>query len=66
MTASSSAQIAGIALDRPADLSSRKVQESLSPSALLGFFRLDRSVEACATKMPAACWAGSPMEPITA
>lgn len=32
--------IAGIALDRPADLSSRKVQEKLSPSALVGFFRL--------------------------
>lgn len=32
--------IAGIALDRPADLSSRKIQEKLSPSALVGFFRL--------------------------
>jgi hypothetical protein len=40
MTAFPGAQIAGIALDRPADLSSRKVQEKLSPSALLGFFRL--------------------------
>ncbi len=34
------ARIAGIALDKPADLSSRTVQASLSPSALLGFFRL--------------------------
>lgn len=34
------AQIAGIALDRPADLSSKKIQEGLSPAALLGFFRL--------------------------
>ena len=34
------AQIAGIALDRPVDLSSRKVQEKLSSSALLAFFRL--------------------------
>ena len=30
----------GIALDPPPDLSSRKVQEKLSPSALVGFFRL--------------------------
>ena len=34
------AQISGIALDRPVDLSSRKVQEKLSSSALLAFFRL--------------------------
>jgi hypothetical protein len=34
------AQIAGIALDRPVDLSNRKVQEKLSSSALLAFFRL--------------------------
>ena len=40
MTATPNAQIAGIALDRPADLSSKKIQEGLSPSALLGFFRL--------------------------
>jgi hypothetical protein len=33
-------QIAGIALDWPVDLSSRKVQEKLSSSALLAFFRL--------------------------
>ena len=33
-------QIAGIALDQPVDLSSRKVQEELSSSALLAFFRL--------------------------
>ena len=33
-------RVAGIALDKPADLSSRTVQASLSPSALLGFFRL--------------------------
>jgi len=33
-------QIAGVALDRPADLSSRKIQESLSPSAILGFFQI--------------------------
>jgi hypothetical protein len=32
--------IAGVTLDRPADLSSRKIQESLSPSALIAFFRL--------------------------
>ena len=40
MTATPNSQVAGIALDRPADLSSKKVQASLSPSALLGFFRL--------------------------
>lgn len=34
------AHIAGIELDRPADLSGRAIQASLSPSALLGFFRL--------------------------
>jgi hypothetical protein len=34
------APIAGIALDKPADLSSKKIQARLSPSALLGFFRL--------------------------
>ncbi len=34
------AQISGIALDRPVDLSSRKIQEKLSSSALLAFFRL--------------------------
>jgi hypothetical protein len=33
-------QIPGIALDQPVDLSSRKVQEELSSSALLAFFRL--------------------------
>ena len=33
-------QIAGIALDQPVDLSSRKVQEKLSSPALLAFFRL--------------------------
>ena len=40
MTASSNPHIAGVALDRPADLSSRKIQESLSPSAILGFFHI--------------------------
>ena len=40
MTANPNSQIAGIALDRPADLSSKKIQASLSPSAILGFFRL--------------------------
>ena len=40
MTASPNPQIAGIALEKPADLSSRKIQERLSPSALVGFFRL--------------------------
>ena len=34
------APIAGIALEKPADLSDRKVQEKLSASAILGFFRL--------------------------
>ena len=45
MTASPHVHIAGIALDRPADLSSRKIQESLSPSALLGFFRLAKTLD---------------------
>jgi hypothetical protein len=40
MTASPNAHIAGIALEKPADLSSKKIQQSLSPSALVGFFRL--------------------------
>src|SRR5450755_2579424 len=40
MTSPPSSQIAGIALNRPADLSSKRIQECLSPSALLGFFRL--------------------------
>jgi hypothetical protein len=40
MVATPNTHIAGIALDRPPDLSSRKIQESLSPSALVGFFRL--------------------------
>jgi hypothetical protein len=40
MTASPNAHIAGIALEKPVDLSSRKTQGSLSPSALAGFFRL--------------------------
>ena len=40
MTAIPDAHIAGIALEKPADLSSRKIQERLSPSALLAFFRL--------------------------
>jgi hypothetical protein len=40
MTATSNVQIAGVALERPADLSSKKIQKSLSPSALLGFFQL--------------------------
>jgi hypothetical protein len=40
MTASLNPHIAGIALETPADLSSKKTQERLSPSALLGFFRL--------------------------
>ena len=35
-----SSQIAGIALEKPADLSSRKIQEKLSSSAIVGFFRL--------------------------
>ena len=38
--ATPNSQVAGIALDRPADLSSKVIQASLSPSALLGFFRL--------------------------
>ena len=32
--------IAGIPLDQPTDLSNRKIQERLSSSAILGFFRL--------------------------
>lgn len=40
MTATPNPQIAGITLEKPADLSNRKIQENLSPSALLGFFRL--------------------------
>ena len=40
MTASPNAHIAGIILEKPVDLSSRKIQETLSPSALVGFFRL--------------------------
>jgi hypothetical protein len=40
MTSPPSSQIAGIALNRPADLSSKRIQECLSPSALVGFFRL--------------------------
>lgn len=33
-------RFAGVPLDRPADLSRRKVQERLSPSAIRGFFEL--------------------------
>jgi hypothetical protein len=40
MTASPNLHIAGISLDKPADLSSKKVQERLSSSAILGFFQL--------------------------
>ncbi len=40
MTASANVHIAGINLEKPADLSSRQIQERLSPSALIGFFRL--------------------------
>jgi hypothetical protein len=40
MMASPNAHIAGITLEKPTDLSSRKTQERLSPSALVGFFRL--------------------------
>jgi Protein of unknown function (DUF2384) len=40
MTAIPNARSAALALDKPADLSSKKIQESLSPSAILGFFRL--------------------------
>ena len=40
MTTSPNAHIAGIALEKPVDLSSKKIQERLSPSALGGFFRL--------------------------
>ena len=32
--------LAGIALEAPADLSNRKIQEKLSSSAIVGFFRL--------------------------
>jgi len=32
--------LAGIALEKPADLSSRKIQEKLSSSAIVGFFSL--------------------------
>ncbi|MGZ4732291.1 MAG: antitoxin Xre-like helix-turn-helix domain-containing protein [Terriglobales bacterium] len=40
MTATPNVQIAGVTLDRPVDLSSKKIQERLSPSAILAFFRL--------------------------
>jgi len=40
MSATPNAHIAGITLEKPADLSSRKIQERLSPSAVLSFFRL--------------------------
>ena len=40
MTATPNVQVAGVTLDRPVDLSSRKIQEKLSPSAILAFFRL--------------------------
>jgi Protein of unknown function (DUF2384) len=40
MTASPNPHIAGIVLEKPVDLSSKKIQGSLSPSALVGFFRL--------------------------
>ncbi|MGH9504561.1 MAG: antitoxin Xre-like helix-turn-helix domain-containing protein [Terriglobales bacterium] len=40
MTTVPNIQIAGVPLEKPADLSNRKTQESLSPSALVGFFRL--------------------------
>ena len=40
MTASPNSNIAGILLEKPADLSGKKTQERLSPSALIGFFRL--------------------------
>jgi len=40
MTATPNAHLAGKAFDRPADLSSREIQEKLSPSAILSFFRL--------------------------
>ena len=40
MTATPNVQIAGVTLDRPVDLSSKKIQEKLSPSAVFAFFRL--------------------------
>jgi hypothetical protein len=40
MTAIPNARNAVLALDKPADLSSKEIQESLSPSAIVGFFRL--------------------------
>jgi len=40
MTVTPNVYIAGIALDQPADLSGKKIQARLSPSAILGFFRL--------------------------
>ncbi len=40
MSATPNTPIAGIAFETPADLSSRKIQEKLSPSAIMGFFRL--------------------------
>jgi hypothetical protein len=40
MTPAANVRIAGVLLEKPADLSDRKTQESLSPSALVGFFRL--------------------------
>ena len=40
MTASPNPHVAGIVLEKPADLSSKRIQERLSPSALVGFFRL--------------------------
>ncbi len=38
--ASRDVRLAGVTLETPADLSNRKIQERLSPSALLGFFQL--------------------------
>lgn len=40
LPASGVVQIHGVAWDRPADLSSRAVQEKLSPTAIRAFFRL--------------------------
>ena len=40
LPASGVVQLHGVALDRPADLSSRAVQEKLSPIAIRAFFRL--------------------------
>ena len=40
MTATPNVQIAGVTLDRPVDLSSKKIQEKLSPPAVFAFFRL--------------------------